>query len=259
MRVALCQTSSTDRPEENLAIAETAVAEAAAAGAELVVLPEAAMVHFGADLAEAAQPLDGPWATGLRGIAARHGVTVLAGMFAPAGDGRVRNLLLATGDGVEAVYQKIHVFDAFGHRESDSVAPGSEPVVIEVGGVRVGLAVCYDVRFPELFRGLALAGAQVIAVCASWGAGPGKREQWDLLTRARALDSTSWVLACGQADPGPVEGTAPRGIGHSAVIGPDGTRRAGLDGAPGLLVADIDVAEAAAVREAVPVLRNARL
>ncbi|TDQ46365.1 carbon-nitrogen hydrolase family protein [Actinorugispora endophytica] len=263
MRVALCQISSTGDPATNLGLVADAVARAAAAGARLVVLPEAAMARFGSDLAAAAQEVDGPWASGVRGIAREHGVVVVAGMFAPAGDRRVRNLLLATGGGVEAVYQKIHVYDAFGYRESDSVQPGSEPVSFEVDGFRFGLATCYDVRFPELFRRLAAGGADAVLLCASWGAGAGKREQWELLTRARALDSTSWVLACGQADPAAsgeeVSGAAPRGIGRSAVVAPDGRTVAALDSAPGLLVADIDTEAVAAARTAIPVLRNARL
>ncbi|GLU50286.1 carbon-nitrogen hydrolase family protein [Nocardiopsis ansamitocini] len=263
MRVALCQIASTDSPDANLGLVRAAVAEAAQAGARLVVLPEAAMAHFGADLAAAAEELDGPWASGVRAIAREHGVAVVAGMFAPAGDGRVRNLLLATGADVEEVYQKIHVFDAFGHRESDAVQPGEDVVTVDVDGLRVGLATCYDVRFPELFRRLADAGAEAIVVGASWGAGEGKREQWELLTRARALDCTSWVLACGQADPAAsgeeVTGTAPRGIGYSAVIAPNGQPAAVLGAAPGVLVADIDTEAVESVRSAIPVLRNARL
>ena len=98
-------------------------------------------------------------------------------------------------------YDKIHLFDAFGFAESDTVAPGDEPVTIEVDGLTVGLATCYDLRFPGLFQLLADRGATLVVVPASWGAGPGKREQWDLLVRARALDSTTFVAACGQADP----------------------------------------------------------
>ncbi|GAB3213666.1 carbon-nitrogen hydrolase family protein [Marinactinospora thermotolerans] len=263
MRIALCQTSSTDDPAANLESVRAGVAEAAARGAGLVVFPEAAMVRFGVPLAPLAQPLDGPWAEGLRAIAAEAGVTVVAGMFTPASEGRVSNVLLATGGGVEAAYRKIHVYDAFGHRESDSVEPGAQPVVIEVDGVRIGLATCYDVRFPELFRHLARHGAVATVLCASWGTGEGKLDQWRLLTRARALDSTSWILACDQADPETVgetvTGNAPRGIGHSAVIDPTGRVVHELGAAPETLVVDIDPATVTGVREAIPVLANARL
>jgi predicted amidohydrolase len=184
-------------------------------------------------------------------------------MFTPAPDGRVTNTLLATGPGVEAAYDKIHLFDAFGFAESDTVAPGSEVVTIDVDGVRTGLATCYDVRFPELFRAHADAGARLTVLPASWGAGPGKREQWELLVRARALDATLWIAAVDQADPeasgGTRSGRAPTGIGHSLVAGPDGTVRASAGAAPELAFADIDPAEADSVRVAIPVLANRRL
>ncbi|WP_067970022.1 carbon-nitrogen hydrolase family protein [Nocardiopsis trehalosi] len=263
MRVALCQIGSTGDPAANLAAVRDGVRAAAEAGARLAVFPEAAMVRFGADLAAAAEPLDGPWATGVRRAAEEAGIAVVAGMFTPGTGGRVRNVLLAAGPGVAAEYRKIHVFDAFGHRESDTVEPGDTPVAIEVDGVRIGLTTCYDVRFPELYRRLARDGAAMIAVCASWGAGPGKSAQWELLTRARALDSTSWILACGQADPAAwgeeVTGTAPRGVGRSAVVAPDGAVADALGAAPGMLVADVDPDAAARVRSAIPVLANARL
>src|SRR4029453_16102909 len=102
------------------------------------------------------------------------------------------------GPGVDAHYHKFPLFDAFGFRESETVAPGTEPVVITVAGVNVGLTLCYVVRFLVLYTRLAELGAQVICVAASWGAGPGKVEQWKLLTRARALDCTSYLVAAGR-------------------------------------------------------------
>src|SRR3712207_9475310 len=96
------------------------------------------------------------------------------------------------------------LFDAYGFAESDTVAPGDKPVVIEIGGAQVGLSTCYDLRFPGLYTTLADAGAELTVVAASWGAGPGKVEQWELLARARALDATTFVAACGQADPATV-------------------------------------------------------
>ena len=117
-------------------------------------------------------------------------------MFVPADDGRVTNTLIATGPGVDTHYDKIHLYDAFGFAESNTVAPGHEPVVISVDGdsgpVNVGLTLCYDVRFPELYVELAQRGAQLITVHASWGTGPGKLEQWTLLARARAIDTTGY-------------------------------------------------------------------
>ncbi|MFJ4467087.1 carbon-nitrogen hydrolase family protein [Streptomyces sp. NPDC089424] len=263
MRIALSQITTGPDPERNLTVVREQARRAAESGARLVAFPEATMACFGTPLAALAEPLDGPWATGVRDIAEETGLVVVAGMFSPAPDGRVTNTLLATGAGVEASYDKIHLYDAFGFAESDTVAPGSEVVTLDVDGVRVGLATCYDVRFPELFRAHADAGAVVSLLPASWGAGPGKRDQWELLTRARALDATLWLAAVDQADPAaagtPTTSKAPTGIGCSAVIGPDGTVRGRLQEGPGLLVADLDPREVSSVRGAVPVLDNRRL
>lgn len=263
LRVALAQMLAGDDPSTNLQEVERQVAAAAAGGARLVVFPEATMRRFGPGLAEVAEPADGPWATGLREIAERHQVVVMAGMFTPADDGRVYNTLRAVGGGVAATYHKIHLFDAFGFRESATVAPGDEPVVLRVDGCTVGLTTCYDVRFPGLYIRLAELGAQVICVVASWAAGEGKVDQWRLLIRARALDSTTFVLAAGQADPTTVGVQPPRGapagVGHSAVISPRGEVLGELGPAPGLLVADLDLGQVAEARQAIPVLANRRI
>jgi predicted amidohydrolase len=262
LRVALAQIAAGDDPGANLEEVDRRAAEAAAEGARLVVFPEATMRRFGPGLAEVAQPADGPWAHQLAEVADRHGVVAVAGMFTPAGDGRVFNTLRAVGGGVDAVYHKIHLFDAFGFRESTTVAPGNEPVLITVDDVAVGLTTCYDVRFPGLYTTLADAGAEVICVAASWAAGAGKVNQWRLLTRARALDSTTFVLAAGQADPStvglqPAPG-APGGVGHSAAISPRGEQVGELAADPGVLVCDLDLAEVAEARQAIPVLANRR-
>ncbi len=262
MRIALAQIVSTVDPDRNLGLVEQSARNAATAGARLVVLPEATMCAFGVPLGPVAQPLDGPWANAVRRIAADHRITVVVGMFTPTTGGRVRNTLLVTGDGVDASYDKIHLFDAFGFRESTTVAPGTTPVIVEADGVTIGLAICYDLRFPGLFQALAADGAKLIVVPASWGAGEGKREQWDLLVRARALDSTSFVAACGQADPTTVgifrRSGAPTGIGASAVVSPHGSIVEQLGAAPGLLIADLDLDEVDAAREQNPVLANRR-
>ena len=262
LRVAAAQLAAGDDLHSNLEEVGRQVANAAAAGAHLVLFPEATMRRFGPGLAEVAEPADGPWATELRNLADRHGVVVAAGMFTPADDGRVHNTLRVVGGDVDASYHKIHLFDAFGFRESATVAPGHEPVLISVDGVVVGLTTCYDVRFPGLYTRLAELGAQVICVAASWAAGPGKVDQWRLLTRARSLDSTIFLLAAGQADPTtaglhPPRG-APGGVGHSAVISPRGEVLGELGPEPGLLVCDLDLAEIPEARQAIPVLANRR-
>ncbi|WP_066907858.1 carbon-nitrogen hydrolase family protein [Millisia brevis] len=261
-RIALAQVNSTADPDENLGIIENHTAAAVADGASIVVFPEAMMRRFGEPLAEVAQPVTGPWANAVRRIAERHGVTLVAGMFTPTDSGRVRNTVIVVGPGVDAHYDKIHLYDAFGFAESDTVAPGTEPLVVDIGGLMLGVATCYDIRFPALFQTLADRGAQLISVSASWGAGPGKVDQWQLLARARALDSTTFVAACGQADPaadgGPASGSAPTGVGHSLVVGPNGVVHGALGAASELLIVDIDLDELGAVRASLPVLANRR-
>ncbi|MBP0457094.1 carbon-nitrogen hydrolase family protein [Streptomyces montanisoli] len=263
MRISLCQTASTDQPGENLAEIRRCVRRAADEGADLAVLPEAAMARFGVPLGPVAETVDGAWAGAVREVALETGVTVVAGMFTPAPGGRVANTLLATGPGVSGHYDKIHLYDAFGYRESDTVAAGRRVVTVDVAGVRVGLATCYDVRFPELFRAHADAGAVLSLLPASWGSGPGKGDQWELLVRARALDATVWLAAVDQALPAGTEAEAPtpapNGVGRSLLVGPDGVVRARMDGEPGLLTVEFDPAEAARVRKALPVLANRRL
>jgi deaminated glutathione amidase len=261
MRIALAQIQAGTDPAANLGLVEEYTRRAADAGAGLVLFPEATMCRFGVPLADVAEPLDGPWADRVRAIAAGAGITVVAGMFVPAdspdGQVRVTNTLVATGPGVDAHYDKIHLYDAFGFTESRTVAPGHEPVVITVDGVGVGMTLCYDVRFPELYVELARRGAQVITVHASWGTGPGKLEQWTLLARARALDTGSFVAAVGQAYPGDeIAAIGPTGVGGSVVASPLGEVVDAAGAEPSLLVTDIDTDTVASVRDTIAVLRN---
>lgn len=269
MRIAAAQILSGRDPQDNLRQVRERVAEAADQGARVVVFPEATMRAFGAGrLDEIAEPLDGPWATAVAEVAREHGVVVVVGMFTPGQGGRVRNTLLVTGPAgggdLHLGYDKIHLYDAFGFAESDTVEPGDTTHVITVDGVGVGLTVCYDIRFPGQYRRLAAEGARVTLCSASWGSGPGKVDQWRLLARARALDATTFLLAVDQADP-QVEGVevkkgAPTGVGHSLLVGPDGSVRAEIaaQGA-GVLLVDVDDDEVGRVREAVPVLANGRI
>ncbi len=261
MRIALAQIISGTDPAANLRLVREYSGRAAEAGARLVVFPEATMCRFGVPLAPIAEPVTGSWADGVRQIAADTETVIIAGMFTPADDGRVANTLIAVGPGApnqpDAHYDKIHLYDAFGFTESRTVAPGREPVVVMVDGIGVGLSTCYDIRFPELYTELARRGAQLIAVSASWGSGPGKLEQWTLLARARALDSTSYVIAAGQADPGRAgEPGAPSGVGGSLVVSPFGEVVAAAGPQPEVLVAEIELAEVAVAREKIAVLRN---
>jgi predicted amidohydrolase len=262
MRIALCQIATTSDPDANLRLMADGIEEAVDDGCTLAVFPEATMARFGSPLVEIAQPVTGPWASAVRRMAGDAGLLVVTGMFTPADGGRVRNTLLVTGRGVETRYDKVHLFDAFGSTESRTVAEGHRLVGVVVDGTRIGLATCYDLRFPGMFTELARAGAELIVVPASWGDGPGKVEQWELLVRARAADSTAVVAACDQAEPRsaglvPVP-RAPGGVGHSMVASPFGEMRDGLGDKPGLLMCDVDPSEVRAARERLPVLRHAR-
>ena len=268
MRVALIQMQSTGEVAANLGAVLRHVRTAAGNGAELVVFPEATMRAFKTGrLDTVAEPVDGPFGTAVRELAEELGVTVVVGMFTPADtvevDGktvnRVHNTALLTGGGHHLGYHKIHCYDAFGFRESDTVRPGKELVTVNIGGLTVGLAICYDVRFPEQFIALAEnEGAEVIVLPTSWSDGPGKLQQWRVLTGARALDSTCYVLAAGQARPGGEdsagENDGPTGIGHSAIIGPDGLRIVEAGYGEDIIYADIDADTVAKTRRSIPVL-----
>lgn len=258
MRIAVAQILSGTDKGDNLELVRDYTRQAADAGATLVIFPEATMCRFGVPLLPIAEPVDGHWADGVRRIANDAGIAVIAGMFTPADDERVTNTLLAVGPDLDTHYDKIHLYDAFGFTESRTVAPGHEPVVITVDGIAVGLTTCYDIRFPPLYTALARRGAQLIAVAASWGSGRGKLEQWTLLARARALDSTSYIAAAGQADPGQSLGSsgAPTGVGGSVVVSPFGEVVAAAGAEPQLLVADLDLEQVGTARDTIAVLRN---
>jgi deaminated glutathione amidase len=261
MRVALCQLPVSPDPAINVGRVREAVAEAARQGAGLAVFPEATQARFGSDLRAVAEPLDGQFGTGLATAAREAGVAVVAGVFEPAPDGRVYNTAAAFGQTGElvAAYRKIHLYDALGERESAVVAPGSEPVVADLAGIRVGLATCYDVRFPELARSLAVRGAELIAVPAAWAAGLFKEDHWVTLVRARAIENTIWVAAAGQVpDPDSPPTKAPTGVGRSMLVDPLGTVRTDLGPIAGVGVADFDAAITAQVRAMLPVLEHRR-
>ncbi|GAA1489116.1 nitrilase-related carbon-nitrogen hydrolase [Brachybacterium sacelli] len=260
-RIALAQIEVSEDYEVTAETVRRAVAEAAGAGAHLVVLPEATLTPFGTDLRAAAETHHPDFARLIQELATRHDLVVVAGSFTPADAGRVHNTLIVRAPegapGGEALeYRKIHLFDAYGTRESDTVAPGDQLVTLELGGARLGLATCYDVRFPEQFTALARRGAHAVLLPLAWADGPTKSEQLRLLLQARALDSTTVVLAADQAPPPEHRGRAPRGIGQSSVIGPLGQIRQELGREPGMLLLDLDLAELEAAREALPVLTH---
>ena len=254
MRIALAQLSTSTDPAVNLTLVRRWCFDAAAGGAQLVVFPEATMCSFARRSSEVAEPFDGQWATQVRGIAAESGVTIVVGMFTTAEDERVHNTLLVAGRS-EARYDKVHLFDALGFQESRHIAPGRRLVSVPFEATRLGLAICYDIRFPGQFTSLASDGAEVLLVCASWAPGPDKTHQWRTLATARAMDATAFVVAVDQAASGdPEQGGPPTGVGHSLVVDPTGRVLLELGPAPELAFADIDPKTVAAVRARLPVL-----
>lgn len=264
LTLALAQFNATADVARNLETVREQAGRAAAAGADAVVFPEATMAAFGSDLRAAAEQWAEQWMTEVLWLAMDLGITVVVGEFVPAPENKVRNLLAVyTPESERYEYAKIHLYDAFGFHESATVAEGREPVVLNLGPHKVGLALCYDIRFPKLFAELSRRGAEAVLVAASWAPGEGKAEQWELLARARALDSNTVVVAVDQADPEvsgvPVPADSPTGVGHSLVADPFGRVLARLDGAERLEIVKLDLDVVEEARNALPVLENARL
>src|ERR1035441_2060785 len=175
--------------------------------------------------------------------------------------GRVYTTAVAYDGAGELVasYRKLHLFDAFGQRESDQVAPGSAPVICTLAGMRTGLQICYDVRFGELSRALAVGGASLLVLPAAWAAGLFKEDHWVTLVRARAIENTVWVAAVGQVpDPDEPPTRAATGVGRSMLVDPLGGVRADLGPRPGGLGAEGDAHLIRTVRAQLPSLSNRR-
>lgn len=264
MRIALAQINSTTVVTDNLAKVRAFSKDAAEQGAEIVVFPEATMIAFGSDLPTGADEYSAVWKNALRELATELGLTIVVGEFQRASENKVINQLSAyTPDGNCAQYAKIHLYDAFGYHESDSVVAGDEIALINHKAVVLGLATCYDIRFPKLFAELSRGGAALAIVSASWGAGPGKLEQWNTLARARALDSNMYIVAVDQADPAftgvMVPDSAPTGVGGSLVTDPFGHVLAELGQGEELRIVDIEPALSQQAADTIPVLTNAKL
>ena len=257
LRVRLVQWGSSLEREENRQRLGEAVAASPDGGPrpDLVVLPEAYARDFGrpgSDLGGEAEPVDGPFATELERVAREAGTTAVAGMF-EAGDDPARpfNTLVLRG-AASADYRKIHLYDSFGYRESDRLTGGAlAPVVVEVGGWQVGLATCYDLRFPEMFRALVDAGAEVVVLPAAWLPGERKVDHWRTLAAARAIENTVYVVALGQPEP--------RYCGHSTVVGPLGEVLLELGGEEALAEVSLARSELVEARRTNPSLANRRL
>jgi predicted amidohydrolase len=264
VRAAAVQLTSTADRERNLATADRLTRAAAAAGAELVVLPEKwSVLASPEETAAGAEPFDGPALTWARAIARELGIDLLAGSIAERVPGRERgsNTSVHVGpDGeVRAVYRKMHMFDVEvagrTYRESEHEAPGDEIVLSETaGGVELGLTVCYDLRFPELFRILAVRGARVITVPAAFTLAT-TRDHWEPLLRARAIENQAFVIAANQI------GEHARGFrsgGRSLIVDPWGVVLATAPDGETFITAELDLERQAEIRRTLPSLANRR-
>ncbi|GAA1710898.1 carbon-nitrogen hydrolase family protein [Isoptericola hypogeus] len=292
MRVTVGQLAiSADHAANREAVADAFVS-AARVGADLLVLPEYASGYEPRGVGvEHAEPLDGPFVSALRAHAARYRVAVVAGTTLPAtgapapvpgeaamtgqipavtgavrtvtgslpaavaAAGRASNAVIAVDadGGLVGAYRKVHLYDAFGARESDRLEPGPPdvpPLVIRLGDLTFGVLTCYDLRFPESARRLVDAGADVVVVPAAWLDGPLKADHWRTLLRARAIENTAVVIGVGMAGPGLV--------GRSLLAGPDGVVGLELDEAPQVRTVDLDPEPLAQVRAHNPSLANRR-
>ena len=267
MRAAAIQLNSTGDKARNVATAERLVRAAAAEGAELVVLPEKwNLLGEAAVLLQGAEPLDGPTISAARSWARELGIHLVAGSISERGDDPDKSFNTSTligPDGeLEARYRKIHMFDVdvggVAYRESEHEEPGEEIVTAELGGalggVTLGMSVCYDLRFPELYRILAVRGARVITVPSAFTLETG-RDHWDVLLRARAIENQAFVVAPNQI------GEAPphyRSYGRSAILDPWGVVLAQAPDEECFIAADLDLERQDRVRSTLPSLANRR-
>jgi predicted amidohydrolase len=261
LRVACVQINSSPSKAENLERVEPLVARAAATGADLVLLPEK-WNGLGSHeiLLDVAEALDGGETVEAMSRWARtHGVTLVGGSIAERREGRdklANTCVVFDPDGeVAAVYRKIHMFDVevggVVYRESEIEEPGDGPVSCEVEGWRLGLTVCYDLRFPELYRILAVEGAELVTVPAAFTLVTGK-DHWELLLRARAVENQCYVVAANQW--GVVEGKA--SYGRSSIVDPWGVVLAQAPDGDGVVSAELDRAHMERIRRSVPSLAN---
>lgn len=265
MKIALVQMRSSVDPARNVKEAEALVREAAATGATYVQTPEVSNI-FDPDKdrlrAQVRSEGDDPLVQRFSALARELSIHLHAGSVAvKADDGRIanRSLVFAPDGRIIARYDKIHLFDidlpnGESYRESATYAPGREAVVTDVAGTRLGLCICYDMRFPRLANALANAGAQVLAYPAAFTV-PTGQAHWHVLLRARAIETGSFVLAAAQG--GDHDGGKAT-YGHSIVISPWGEVLAEAGTEPCVIAAEIDPTQSPLVRQRIPALRNAR-
>lgn len=256
--VAVGQFAPTENTSDNLDVVRRFAEEAQQRGASLLVLPEYSSFtapRFDGRIVEKAEPIDGPFATAVSQIAQQQEVGIVVGMIEAIPDrAKAYNTVLLVGpDGdLATTYRKVHLYDALGVHESEWIEPGepADAPVMEIDGMRFGAQTCYDLRFPESTRGLLDAGADVVIVAAQWVPGPLKEDHWTTLLRARAIESTAYVVGAGQS--------SPTGTGCSMIVDPMGVVIAGIGDQVGLISAEVQRDQVDRVREANPVLSARR-
>ena len=256
MRIALAQFAAGPAKETNLGRMLDLTTEAARAGAAMVLFPECSMARLPPELSlePVAEPVDGPFVSALAEAGRRHRLTVVAGVFESIpGDDHVFNTVVALdAEGSRlGAYRKVHLFDAFGYRESDRMRPGDgETLLFSVDGTVFGVETCYDVRFPELSRHLTVSGAEVILLPAAWVHGPLKESHWEVLVRARAIENMVYVVAAGLVG-------RPH-TGCSMLVDPMGVPVVRGGEVEALVVGEIDLQRLHAVRRVNPSLEHMR-
>jgi predicted amidohydrolase len=265
MRAAAVQLNSTDDTDRNLETADRLVREAVALGAQLVVLPEKwSVLGTNRQIADGAERLDGRCITWARDVARELGVDLVAGSIAelvPGRETRANTSVHVGPDGeLAAVYRKLHMFDVevdgVSYLESEHEQPGSEVVTSTLSGdVPVGLTICYDIRFPELYRMLSERGAEVITVPSAFTLAT-TRDHWEVLIRARAIENQCFVIAPNQIGAHP---PGHRAGGRSLIVDPWGLVLAGAPDTESVIVADLDFGLLRDVRRRLPALTHRRL
>jgi predicted amidohydrolase len=262
LRAAVVQLNSTGEKARNLEAAERLVRAAASDGAELVVLPEKwNLLAGGEELLAGAEPLDGASLGAARAWARELGVHLLAGSVSEQGpeEKAFNTSVLIGADGEDlAVYRKIHMFDVEAggvtYRESAHEEPGEEIVIAPLDEVTLGLSVCYDLRFPELFRILAVRGARIFTVPSAFTLATG-RDHWEVLLRARAIENQAFVLAANQFGEAPPHFNS---NGRSMIVDPWGVVLATAADGECTVAAELDFTAQERVRESLPSLANRR-
>ncbi len=262
LSVALVQLDAGSDPEVNVADAARLADRAAAAGARLVALPEY-LQYRGSDdgYRASARSIPGTFTDALAAVARARNAWILAGSLAESSStDRPYNtsVLIDPSGAITATYRKIHLFDVAidngpADRESDRVTAGDRAVIADVDGIRLGLSICYDLRFPELYRTLATAGAEILAVPANFLERTG-RDHWEVLLRARAIENGAYVIA-------PAQVGGPAGVpahGRSMIIDPWGTVIAQAPDEVAIVQAELDLDRVASIRRQIPVLANRR-